>query len=140
MLEKSAKYYVYYYNLLNQSHIHTEIVVWIKWLKFKAETFFKLYHCWSSANKGIRWIIALINLESNSISSLEYQISLYFRYIDDILTLAPHDLVQHERFNTFHSKLKFSLESAINDSINFLDVTLTNMNTHIATNWYRKNT
>lgn len=80
--------------------------------------------------------LALIKLESVVIPSFDFDIPLYLIYVDDILILVKPEMIGHihESFNSFHDRLNFTLESPSDNSINFLDVTLTNQNTHITTN------
>jgi len=67
--------------------------------------------------------IVLQDLKTLALKRFRFQIPIYYRYIDDIL-LAAHrsnfnDLLQ--TFNSFHPRLKFTLENSINNEINFLD-------------------
>ena len=57
---------------------------------------------------------------------------LHVLYVDDIILLYNGNKRQIENFrkyiNTIHHKLKFTLEIELNNSINFLDLTITKTN------------
>jgi len=50
----------------------------------------------------------------------------YYRYVDDILLAAPLNLLDDilNIFNSFHDRLKFTMEVGGGDRINFQDTTL----------------
>ena len=60
--------------------------------------------------------------------------------LDDILICLPKDKLEDFlcRFRSIDNKLKFTLEKATNNNINFLDVNIQINNNKIITNWYRK--
>jgi len=70
--------------------------------------------------------LVLQDLETRAIKKLPFELSLYRRYVDDILLAAFLDQfkVILDVFNSFHGRLQFTLETSINNSINFLDVTI----------------
>jgi len=70
--------------------------------------------------------LVLRDLETRAISKLSFTLPIYFRYVDDILLAAPSDRLDYilEVFNSFHNRLQFTLETSMNDRINFLDVTV----------------
>ena len=58
----------------------------------------------------------------------ESEIPFFFRYIDDIASAVPHNLIEFlEIFNASHLMLQFTLEIG-GDRLNFLDVTIINDN------------
>lgn len=78
-------------------------------------------------------------LNNNSFSK---HILYYHRYVDDILLLWSGNKVQLNEFltiiNSVHPKIKFTLEIENNKSINFLDLTITNVNNRHHFAVYRK--
>ena len=63
------------------------------------------------------------------------KILYWHRYVDDILCLYNGNTRQitqlHNHINKLHPKLKFTLETETNNSLNFLDITITKLdNTH----------
>jgi hypothetical protein len=83
-------------------------------------------------------------LEHNHILKLlnKYHVRGYFRYIDDIIIIYNSQTTQTENtlaeFNSLNPKLKFTLVKEINNSINYLDLTITNLNGNTEFNIYRK--
>ncbi|KAK5650241.1 hypothetical protein RI129_001270 [Pyrocoelia pectoralis] len=70
-------------------------------------------------------------------------VALWKRYVDDILCIwtgTPQELTQfHDKINTI-SNIKFTLETENNNSINFLDLTITRNTNNIEYDIYRKPT
>ena len=66
----------------------------------------------------------------------------YFRYVDDTIVCIKSEQVDTvlQVFNNYNTHLKFTFESEIENSINFLDLTLMRKNNQILTNWYQKTT
>ena len=63
----------------------------------------------------------------------------YYRYVDDtILWKKKHLNLVLEVFNSYNSHLQFTHETEINNSIAFLDLSLSIGNNKIITNWYQK--
>ncbi|KAL7307629.1 hypothetical protein TKK_0000317 [Trichogramma kaykai] len=64
----------------------------------------------------------------------------YFRYVDDsIMCLRSEDInLVLTAFNSYNQFLKFTHELSTDNSINFLDTTVTIDNGSIINNWYRK--
>jgi len=84
--------------------------------------------------------IVLQDLETLALQRLQFQIPIYYRYVDDIL-LAAHcsqfnDIL--DTFNSFHPRLKFTLENSFNNEINFLDTKIIIDNCTITFDLYRK--
>ena len=57
-----------------------------------------------------------------------------YRYVDDILLLYNGNSRQtkqlHQHINKLHRKLNFTLETEVNNSMKFLDLTITKTDTH----------
>jgi len=83
--------------------------------------------------------IDLQDIEEAALSLLPFTLPFYVRYVDDILFEAPNDLLDKiaETFNSFHDRLKFTMEIRTNDRINFLDVTLIIENNVITFDHYK---
>jgi len=86
--------------------------------------------------------IIMCDLEDRAISSLPVSLPFYVRYVDDIVLAAPteHMPLILNVFNSFHNRLRFTIEYSNNKSINFLDTTIIINNNYIEFNWYRKPT
>jgi len=78
--------------------------------------------------------LVMQDLEENIINNLNVPI-LYYCYVDDITLSAPENEIQNilERFNGYHHRLKFTCETEVNRSLNFLDITLIIVNNKIIT-------
>ncbi|KYN06205.1 hypothetical protein ALC62_02852 [Cyphomyrmex costatus] len=68
--------------------------------------------------------------------------SLYYRYVDDILIMAKEEEVDKifDVFNSYHYRLKFTIEFENNRSINFLDLSLIVVDNRLTIDWFHKNT
>lgn len=85
--------------------------------------------------------LVMEEVENEILSSLDFTPTFYKRYVDDCLLCIPADKIEYtlQKFNSYHSKIKFTIEKEINKSINFLDVTISyNENGTISTNWFTK--
>lgn len=81
------------------------------------------------------------DLETNALQTLPFHVPSYKRYVDDIIVEIPENQsnVILDIFNKQHKKLKFAVEEEIDQSINFLDLTLNRTtNGDIVTSWYQK--
>jgi len=60
------------------------------------------------------------------LESLDFEISLYVRYVDDILEVIPREKIETilTNFNNYHDRLKFTYEVENNNIINFLNTTV----------------
>ncbi|KAK5648492.1 hypothetical protein RI129_003384 [Pyrocoelia pectoralis] len=70
-----------------------------------------------------------------------HNITMYHRYVDDIIVIAHSDQVNNilNKFNNVHPLLEFTLELENNNILNFLDISLLHKpDGSIITNWYRK--
>ncbi|XP_018364720.1 PREDICTED: uncharacterized protein LOC108762281 [Trachymyrmex cornetzi] len=81
------------------------------------------------------------DLESRVLSTIEFPVLFYYRYVDDIVLCLPTTEVEGilERFNSFHPRLQFTIEVGGN-AINFLDTTIMFRNDGLIFDWYRKPT
>lgn len=87
--------------------------------------------------------IVMENLEDECLCKLAPDIFFYLRYVDDILTFLPKNKVESalRTFNSYHNRLRFTVECEVNSRINFLELTLIRTDTgRIEFDWYRKPT
>lgn len=87
--------------------------------------------------------IVMSELQRECISKLPFKLPFFKRYVDDIITCVPESEVETllHIFNTFHSKLQFTVEKEKHNCIPFLDVLLIkDSNNLIKTDWYHKPT
>jgi len=88
------------------------------------------------------------DLEEYVLNSLNIRPTLYYRYVDNIILAAPKEKIHIKqiqiqylnKFNSYHYRLKFTLETEINHRLGFLDITLIIKNSRIITDWFHKNT
>src|SRR6195952_1718627 len=71
--------------------------------------------------------IALFQIEKTVIANLNINLKFYVRYVDDTLLITPPQDIDrvHETFNSFHPRVKSTIERANENKINFLDTTIT---------------
>jgi len=64
------------------------------------------------------------DLKEKIFSNININILIYYRYVDDILLAVPNNQINEilNRFNTYHDRLRFTVEHGDNKSINFFDV------------------
>jgi len=86
--------------------------------------------------------IVLQDIEEVALGRIPAVLPFYIRYVDDILLAAPNNLLNIilKIFNSFHERLKFTMEVSGGNRINFLDVTLIVENEVIRFDLYRKPT
>ena len=87
--------------------------------------------------------IVMDDLKKDRLSNLDFEVPVYFRYVDDIFIVVPNTHIDQilEIFNTNPLNIEFTLEKELNGAINFLDVTITRkQNKKLSFNWYRKPT
>ncbi|EFN71402.1 hypothetical protein EAG_10236, partial [Camponotus floridanus] len=67
-------------------------------------------------------------------------ITFYFRYVDDVVLAAPSSMLSTilDTFNSFHTRLQFTMEKGADNHLNFLDVTIILENGRIHFNWFHK--
>jgi len=70
--------------------------------------------------------LVMRDLEENVLNSLNIQPILYYRYEDDIILSTYEEEIHSilKKFNSYHLRLKFTMESEVNHAFNFLDITL----------------
>jgi len=75
------------------------------------------------------------DLEERALETLNFPISFYVRYVDDITIAVPAFSVNGilNVFNEFHLRLQFTLELGGN-KLNFLDITLLKINNSLEFN------
>jgi len=85
--------------------------------------------------------LALQNLESHILKKLSFKPVFYIRYVDDIALLVPRVFLNEllHYFNSFHPRLKFTLENGGN-SLNFLELTMINRGGKLIFDWFHKPT
>jgi len=66
------------------------------------------------------------DLEESILNSLNIHLSQYYWYVDDIILSAPKKEIHNtlKKFNSYHYRLKFTMEIEINRRLSFLDITL----------------
>jgi len=86
--------------------------------------------------------IVMQDLEERAISSLSLHFPFYFRYVDDIALAALSASCKNilHVFNSFHKRLQFTIEIADENTLNFLDVSITINRNFIEFDWNRKPT
>jgi len=85
--------------------------------------------------------LVLQDLETHSLRSLPFKPDFYFRYVDDIILSTTKSRIDAivNIFNTYHPRLKFTVEVG-GEQINFLDTTLIKNRNTIIYDWYHKPT
>ncbi|XP_044754973.1 uncharacterized protein LOC123313928 [Coccinella septempunctata] len=73
-------------------------------------------------------------------SKLTFRTPLLKFYVDDTIILVPKDKVQHtlDTFNSFHSKIKFTLETEVDGRLPFLDTIIIREGNNLISDWYIK--
>jgi len=86
--------------------------------------------------------IVLQDLETEALQLLPYEIPIYYRYVDDILFAAQRSQFSDIliTFNSYHPRLKFTIEHSHNNEINFLDTKVTINDSVITFDLYKKPT
>ena len=85
--------------------------------------------------------ILLNEIETNKLKTWPFDLKFYYRYVDDIFLIVTKNLDENlilATFNDLHHKLKFTLEKEVNAKLNFMDVSVENVDFKIITKWYRK--
>ena len=83
------------------------------------------------------------DLENEKLSSLGFQLSLYLRYVNDILVVVPDTEIYNilQFFNVNQFNIKFTLEKERVRTITFLDISITRkQDKKLSLKWYRKPT
>ena len=79
------------------------------------------------------------DLETDIFKRIEFDISFYFRYVDDTFLLIPEDKIHYilTMFNSYHKRLQFTYELENNNFFNFLNISvIKNSDDSISTNWF----
>ena len=67
------------------------------------------------------------DLEERVLNSLQFRISAYFRYVDDVFMIVPKDKITSlNSFNEQHDRFKFTIEYEENHCLNFLNLLVIN--------------
>lgn len=87
--------------------------------------------------------LVMESLEEVVIKKLPFKLPFYFRYVDDIITAIPKNMINEtkEIFNSFNENIQFTIEVEENSRIAFLDIWLIRTEDGtIKTDWYHKET
>ena len=88
--------------------------------------------------------LVMQDLERNVLENFDFNIPVYYRYVDDTIMFIPKDKIEEvlTKFNSYHDRLQFTSEiENEHNSINFLNlIIIKNEDNSIQTNWFRKNT
>jgi len=83
--------------------------------------------------------VVMRDLETYYLNKINYKLTFYYRYVDDIVLASPSDKINLtlETFNGYHERLKFTIEYEDSRSLSFL---LTISDNKIYIDWYHKKT
>ena len=86
--------------------------------------------------------LVIQDLENNIFNTITTHIPFYFRYVDDIVLAAPINFIINilDFFNSYHERIKFTVDYGDGRGINFLDVKLLSDNGRIIFDLYKKPT
>ena len=87
--------------------------------------------------------LVLQDLEKVVLKKLSFKIHSYYRYVDDTFLIIPNNKIKDTigNFNSYHSRLNFTFELEINNTLPFLNLLIIkNQDGTLVTNWFRKNT
>lgn len=96
-----------------------------------------LVHLWVSPLSLIIADIVMQDLEDWAIKKLDFP-PFYIRYVDEIAALSSSLNQILDTFNSFHPRLRFTLEISDNNKLNFLDTTIILENNNLLFDWYHK--
>jgi len=84
--------------------------------------------------------IVMQDLEENVLNKDHVHLPFYYRYVDDIVFATNDANVNHilELFNSYHQRIKFTVEKESNRSLSFLDLLLIVNNNRIIIDWFHK--
>jgi len=70
--------------------------------------------------------LVMQDLEENILNSLNIRFPLYYRHVDDIILSATEEEIHNipKKFNSYHHRLKFTMEIEVNRHLSFLDIAL----------------
>ena len=116
-------------------------------LKIRMEqTFFKFNHQFYRQNFGTTMgspispslaDFVMQGLETDMFKRIDFDIPVYFRYVDDTFLLISKDRIHYilTMLNSYHKRLKFTYELENNNCLNFLNILgIKNSNSSISTN------
>jgi len=85
--------------------------------------------------------IVMRDLEITCLHKLNFNLTFYHRYVDDIILTSPPDKLDIilNTFNSYHERLHFTIELEENRSLSFLDLRLTISDNTIYIDWFQKN-
>jgi len=81
-------------------------------------------------------------LENYTLNALKLDLPLYIRYMDDIVLTIPTDKIDtiFNMFNSYHSRLQFTVEYEFNHCLSFFDLSLKRMDDKLIIDWFHKET
>lgn len=84
--------------------------------------------------------IVLQDLELQALNKLTFNISFYFRYVDDTILTILSNQVNHvvNVFNSIHDRLQFTYELQKDNTLNYLDISIKSENNKLICDWYQK--
>jgi len=85
--------------------------------------------------------VVMQDLETACLNKINFQLTFYSRYVDDIVMVIPSDKIDliFKTFNN-HDRLKFTIEYEESRSLSFLDLLLTISDNTIYIDWHHKKT
>lgn len=86
--------------------------------------------------------IVMQDLENRALNIITFTPHFYFRFVDDIITAFPTNLIDHvlSVFNSLNPRLQFTMEVEVNKSLSFLEITIISENNRLLFDWYHKPT
>lgn len=127
-----------------QQFLHAlEVVLGLNSFSFNGEYYEQVFGCpMGSPLSPILADLVMDDLETQCLSTFDFDVPMYYRYVDDIFTIIPKSRIPDvlNAFNNYHQRLRFTYETEVNNSINFLDMNIIRCNGTLITNWYRKPT
>lgn len=103
---------------------------------FKKKNYKQVHGCpMGSPRSLIIADLALLQLEIDVIPNFDFTIPLYIRFDDYVLLGIPWHKIKStfKKFNSNHNRLQYTIKQPTNNSINFLDTTISVENNY--TNW-----
>jgi len=84
--------------------------------------------------------IVLQDIENKALHKINKKLQFYYRYVDDILLAAqPNDInTILQLFNSFHDRIRFTLEYGDAQGLSFLDLKLKIIDNHLNIDWFHK--
>lgn len=86
--------------------------------------------------------MVMVDLEESCLDLLDFQPVCYYRYVDDSLSIIPKTKISHmlNVFNSADPRIKFTYEVEVDQTINFLELSIRHTNGNIEFDWYHKPT